>query len=166
MRCPRTLRKKNDLKIERTPQKTIGLLGNNRAESIGRTLVSFRFRGEEQSYIREFHVLRKSVCDVILGKSFLAETQTFTKFAHRIVERVRVAIRKCDRLFLLDESPGDGDRIRCTVNGVPAAALPDTGSDRVELVAHPHKFEAHSPPHIPAVMHVNAAVIQTSTSWL
>jgi len=121
--------KKHDLKIDRTPQKAIGLLGNNRAESIGRALVSFRFRGENQSYVREFHVLRKSVCDVILSKYFLAETQTFTKFAHRIVEQVRMGIRKCDRLFLLDESPGDGDRIRCTVNGVPAAALPDTGSD-------------------------------------
>lgn len=118
---------KNRLSIEYTPVKTIGLLGNNRTESIGRTFVNFQFRGEQQSYWREFHILRRSVCDVILGKSFLAETQTLSKFAHRIVERIRMGIRKCDRLFLLDESPGD--RIRCTVNGVPAAALPDTGSD-------------------------------------
>lgn len=64
---------------------------------------------------------------MILGKPLLAETQTLTKFVGRIIQRVRLCIRKRDRLFLLDEQPKD--RIQCSVNGVFAAALPDTGSD-------------------------------------
>ncbi|KAK1754760.1 hypothetical protein QBC47DRAFT_225662 [Echria macrotheca] len=118
---------RHKLRVVPTPAEPIKLLGNNRVESIGRVFASFRFQGERQGYWREFHVLRRSLCDVILGKSFLAETQTLTKFASRIIQRVRLCVRKRDRLFLLDEQPKD--QIRCSVNGVIAAALPDTGSD-------------------------------------
>lgn len=119
--------RQNKLRVRYTFPETIDLLGGNTAESIGRVFACFRFKGEKRGYWREFHVLRQSLCDVVLGKSFLAETQTLTKFRRRISERLRLCIRKHSRLFLMDES--HGDLIRCTVNGAAAAALPDTGSD-------------------------------------
>ena len=117
------------LRVVPTASEFIGILGTNRAESIGRVSACFRFQGEERAYWREFHVLRKSVCDVVLGKHFLDETKTLTEFARRIVERVRLCLRRHDRLFLLDESPRD--LIRCTINGAEAGAFPGTGSDLV-----------------------------------
>jgi hypothetical protein len=122
-----TFAARHKLRVVPTEPEFIGLLGRNRAESVGRVSACFRFQGEEQGYWQEFHVLRKSVCDVVLGKHFLAETETLTKFARRILERVRLCLRRHDCLFLLDESPRD--LIRCTVNGAEAAAFPDTGSD-------------------------------------
>jgi len=110
-----------------TPSKSIGLLSGNHAKSIGRVSVCFRFKNEARGYWRDFHVLRKSVCDVILGKRFLAETKTLTKFTTRITERIRLCVRRRGRLFLLDDS--QRDVIRCEVNGVQAQAFPDTGSD-------------------------------------
>ena len=41
----------------------------------------FQFQDEEWGYWREFHVLRESVCDVVLGKQFLAGKKTPAKFA-------------------------------------------------------------------------------------
>ncbi|KAK1829172.1 hypothetical protein QBC39DRAFT_137574 [Podospora conica] len=135
---------RHKLRVIHTPMQPISLVGDNRAESIGHVFVNFQFQGEQQSYRREFHVLRKSVCDIILGKSFLAETETLTKFTRRITERVRLGIRRRDRLFLLDESPKD--RIRCSVNGTAATAVPDTGSDLMLIsaeFAERHGFKIH-----------------------
>jgi len=125
-----TFAKKNHFKIERTPQKTIGLLENNCAKSVGRTIVSFRFRGEKQSYVREFHILRKSVCDIILGRSFLAETQTLTKFSHASLSEYEWGFKNMI-FFSFSISPPETDHIRCTVNGVPAATLPNMGSNLI-----------------------------------
>lgn len=88
---------------------------------------AFKFQGEQQTYTRHFCVLRDCVFDMVLDREFLQKTKTLTDFCHRIVERVRPCIQKESRLFLLDETPKD--RIRCSVNGVRAAAFPDTRSD-------------------------------------
>lgn len=115
------------LQIQVANPQSITLIGGHTAESLGRAIGYFRFRGNGHTYRREFHVLRKSVYDVVLGRKFLDQTRTFTKFSHRIVERFRPCIQGGDRLFLMDESPND--RIRCAVNGSEASAFPDTGSE-------------------------------------
>lgn len=117
----------NGLEIETTEQESIPLLGGHAAESIGRVVAQFKFKGETGIHHLEFHVLRKSVQDVILGRSFLNKTKTFTKHAHRIVHCVRPCIQRGNRLFLMDQAPRE--RIRCSVNGSAATAFPDTGSD-------------------------------------
>ncbi|KAI1800582.1 hypothetical protein F4811DRAFT_21836 [Daldinia bambusicola] len=119
--------KQHGLTIEPTDTQKIYLPGGNRTESIGRTVGHFKFKGESQSYRREFRVLRKSMYDLVLGRRFLTETKTLTDFQHRIKKSYRPCIQKGNRLFLMDESPKD--RLCCTINGCRASAFPDTGSD-------------------------------------
>lgn len=90
-------------------------------------MANFMFQGEGHVYNRPFHVLRDSICDVVLGKAFLDETETLTKNSHRIFERMRLGIQKDYRFFLLKESPTE--LLRCTLNGADALAFADTGSD-------------------------------------
>ncbi|KAK0745622.1 hypothetical protein B0T18DRAFT_428743 [Schizothecium vesticola] len=98
-------------------------------QSIGRVVGDFKFQAETRVFRREFHVLRKSVYGVVLGRAFLDQTKTLIQFCHRIVERIRPCLQQRSRLFLLDKSPCLKGRIRCAVNGAEAAAFPDTGSD-------------------------------------
>lgn len=122
-----TFARRHGLKIDTADTKSITLMGGHVAESVGRVVGHFKFKGEKGAYRREFHVLRKSLHDVILGRSFLDETETLTKHDYRIVHAVRPCIQKGRRLFLMDETPEE--RIRCAVNGAAASAFPDTGSD-------------------------------------
>ena len=115
------------LKIKTTDKKSIPLLGGHIAESVGRIVGHFKFQGERQVYRREFHVIRKSVYDLVLGRTFLDQTKTLTEYRHRIVRRIRPCVKKGKRLFLMDESPKE--RLRCNVNGAQASVFPDTGSE-------------------------------------
>jgi hypothetical protein len=119
--------KRHGLKIKATDMESIRLPGGHTAESIGRIVGHFKFQGERRVYSRQFHVLRKSVYDLVLGRKLLDQTKTLTKFCPRIVERARPCVQEGSRLFLLDESPKE--RLRCTVNGTEASAFPDTGSE-------------------------------------
>jgi hypothetical protein len=119
--------KQHGLRIKATNTQSIRLLGGYRAESVGRVVSHFKFQGENHAYCREFHVLRQSIYDVVLGRNFLNQTKTLTEFYRRIVKRVRPCVQNGNRLFLLDESPKDC--LRCTVNGSEASAFPDTGSE-------------------------------------
>ncbi|RSL78318.1 hypothetical protein CEP51_008314 [Fusarium floridanum] len=113
--------------IDATGTQTIRLPGGNITESVGRVVGDFKFQRESDVYQCQFHVLRDSVFDLVLGRRFLDLTKTLTDFSHRIVERVRPCYQKGSRLFLMGESPKD--RLRCVVNGFEASALPDTGSE-------------------------------------
>ncbi|KAJ3479226.1 hypothetical protein NLG97_g8371 [Lecanicillium saksenae] len=119
--------RRNHFEIDESEPLAIPLLGGCVAKSIGRIFVDFRFKGERRKYLEEFHVLQRSSHDVILGKSFLEYTETLTKYSDRILYDVRSCIRRGNRLFLMDQAPRE--RIRCSVNGSTASALPDTGSD-------------------------------------
>jgi hypothetical protein len=119
--------KQHGLKIKATDTKSIRLPGGHITEIVGQIVGHFKFQGERHVYSRQFHVLRRSVYDLVLGRKFLDQTETLTKFCHRIVARVRPCVQKGSRLFLLDESPKE--RLRCTVNGAEASAFPDTGSE-------------------------------------
>lgn len=120
---------KHGIKIEPAEHLSIRLPGGSKAESYGQITGHFQFQGESRAYERSFRVLRRSVHDMVLGRSFLHLTKTLTDFSHRIVSRMRPCLQKGSRLFLLDESPHD--QIRCKVNGVETAAFPDTGSDLI-----------------------------------
>ncbi|KAI8683390.1 hypothetical protein NCS57_00003100 [Fusarium keratoplasticum] len=113
--------------IDATDTQTIRLPGGNTTESVGRTVGDFKFHRESDVYRCEFHVLRDSVFDLVLGRGFLDLTKTLTDFSHRIVERIRPCYQKGSRLFLMGESPKD--RLHCVVNGFKASAIPDTGSE-------------------------------------
>lgn len=119
--------RRHGLRIKASDTQSIRLIGGHRAESVGRIVGHFKFQGEKHVYRREFHVLRKSVYDLVLGRNFLDRTETFTEHRHRVVKRIRSCVQKGKRLFLLDESPKE--RLRCTVNGAEASAFPDTGSE-------------------------------------
>ncbi|KAK1752744.1 hypothetical protein QBC47DRAFT_416364 [Echria macrotheca] len=136
--------RKHCLEVEPANKLRIPLPGGRHAESYGRVVGRFQFHGENQVYKRCFRVLRKSVYDVVLGRSFLDLTRTLTSFTHRIISRMRPCIRDGSRLFLLDEAPRD--RLRCTVNGVETAAFPDTGSDLMLVsgdFARRNNFKVH-----------------------
>jgi len=117
------------LRVVPTASEFIGLLVTNQAESIGRITARFRFQDEEWGYWREFHALHESVCNVVLGKQFLAGKKTLTEFARQTFERGRLHSRQDGRLFPPEEITGD--LLRCTVNGAEAAAFPGTGSDLI-----------------------------------
>ncbi|OAA54184.1 Peptidase aspartic [Cordyceps fumosorosea ARSEF 2679] len=123
--------RRHNLEIDTTTSVcSIPLMGGNVAHSIGRVTGCFKFKGRGSSSHRcEFHVLRKSLHDVILGRAFLDETETLTLYSHRIVQVVRPCLRRGKRLFLLDNETPKAARIRCAVNGASASAFPDTGSD-------------------------------------
>lgn len=118
---------RHGLQISPTKTQSIRLLGGHTADSVGRVVGLFKFRNEEGAYRREFHVLRKSVYDVVLGRGFLDWSKTLTEHFHRVVGRTRPCVRNGNRLFLLDESPDE--HLRCNVNGARASAFLDTGSD-------------------------------------
>ena len=119
--------RRHGLKVKATDTQSICLLGGHIAESVGRIDGHFMFQGETHVYHCVFHVLRKSVYDLVLGRKFLYQTNTLDEHRHRIVRRIRPCVQKGKRLFLLDESPKEC--LRCTVNGSEASAFPDTGSD-------------------------------------
>ena len=116
----------NSWRVRAADTQSIRLIIGHVAESVGRIVGDFKFKGEKHGYRREFHVLRNSVYDLVLGRQFLDQTKTLTESCHRIVKRVRPCVQNKSRLFLLDESPKD--RLRCTVNGPEASAFADTGS--------------------------------------
>lgn len=128
---------------------SVRLPGGHQATSVGRIVGDFKFQGEKHVYRREFHVLRNSMYDLVLGKAFLNLTETLTKHCHRIIEKVRPGLRVGGRLFLLGQPSRDG--LPCSVNGAEAWALPDTGSDVMAVSAsfarrhnlHVHCEEVH-----------------------
>lgn len=92
-------------------------------QTIGTTTVPFSFSGEEQSYELEFHIAPKLSRDSIVGAPFLQSTKTFTEFKHRIKRRPR---RMIPRLGFVSMPQS---QMMGFMNGTPAKALPDTGSE-------------------------------------
>jgi hypothetical protein len=93
--------------------------------TLGTVSRPIRFAGESETYMREFHVLPKCVHDIILGSPFLRLTQTFTKFRHRIVNKLR-GLSSRHRVCFTGSSQ---QMLAGWANGQSVLALPDTGSD-------------------------------------
>lgn len=130
--------------IKTTDAKIIRLPGGCVAESVGRVVGIFKLKGEEQGYLREFEVLHNCIHNVVLGRSFLDLTNTFTSFCHRIVESVRPCLQRGRRLFLLGDSTHQS--LNCKANGIDASAFPDTGSELMLIsgeFARRNSFKVH-----------------------
>lgn len=97
-------------------------------KSLGTVILPFSFKGETSSHELEFHVIPKSVHDVVLGESFLRLTETFSRFKDRVIRKVRHTLSR--RLLYLG-SPQQ--RIAGYLNEVAVGALGDTGSDILAL---------------------------------
>jgi len=93
---------------------------------VGTTTLPFSFAGETTPYELTFHVLRKSLHDVILGSTFLRVSETFTRFAHRVGRKIRESVgRGIHRLCFL----GSQQYVNGIANNVRVDAVPDTGAD-------------------------------------
>ena len=93
---------------------------------VGTTTLPFSFVGETTTHDLTFHVLRKSVHDVILGSAFLQASETFTRFAHRVGRKIRESVgRGVHRLCFLESQ----QFVNGMANGVAVDAVPDTGAD-------------------------------------
>jgi predicted aspartyl protease len=92
---------------------------------VGTTTLLFSFAGEETKHDLTFHVLRKSVHDVILGGAFLRASETFTRFAHRVGRKIRESVGHGIRglCFL-----GSQEYVRGAIDGISVDAVPDTGA--------------------------------------
>lgn len=104
--------------------------------TLGTVMVPFSFAGESWKHHLEFHVLRRSLYDVILGAPFLRATKTFTEFAHRISHRIRRVMRPARACFL----GAANQRMSGWLAGERADALPDTGSD-ISLISSAYAEE-------------------------
>jgi len=104
---------------------TIG--SGSRVSTTGVVTAPFRFKGEHKVYDLKFHLLPNCIHDVILGKSFLKLTETFTNlsnFYSRVKQRVIKGISQFDFLYL----GAAGDMFDGCINGKQQLALADFGS--------------------------------------
>lgn len=93
--------------------------------SIGTVSLPFSFEGEKSTFSIVFTVMPNCVHDVILSNSFLRTTETLTRFPSRLKSNFVPSLHM-PRLRLLGTPK---QRILGSINGLPAVALPDTGSD-------------------------------------
>lgn len=136
--------KQHNIKVDRTRTISVRLPKGNSIETVGTALAEFKFKAEETVYNLKFDVMKQSVWDVVLSERFLTETKTLTEHRSCIHERLRPCIRSGNRLCLLGQTGKDG--IPCSVNGQPARALPDTGSDLMLIsgdFARRNNFRVH-----------------------
>jgi hypothetical protein len=117
--------KRNHFKINSSTKGKLRTARGSQVNTLGTVSRTVRFPGEPEEYIREFHVLPKCVHDIILGSPFLRLTQTFTKFRHRIVKKLR-GMSPRHRVCLTGSSQ---EMLSGWANGQSILALPDTGSD-------------------------------------
>jgi hypothetical protein len=117
--------KRNHLKINSSTKGRLQTAKGSHVNTLGTVSRTVRFSGEPEEYIREFHVLPKCVHDIILGSPFLRLTQTFTKFRHRIVKKLR-GMSPRHRVCLTGPAQ---EMLSGWANGQSILALPDTGSD-------------------------------------
>jgi hypothetical protein len=117
--------KRNHLKIDSSRRTRMRTAKGSHFNTLGTVLQPIHFAEEPEIYMREFHVLPKCVHDIILGGPFLSLTQTFTKFAHRVVKKLR-GLSSRHRVC----STGSSQQMLAGwANGQSVLALPDTGSD-------------------------------------
>ncbi|KAH3995783.1 hypothetical protein HBI56_105480 [Parastagonospora nodorum] len=106
---------------------TIRVGSGKQIKTSGSVVTSFRFRYEFKKYTLKFDLLPDCVHDVILGKSFLKATKTFSSLANcasRVVKRIIMGLKSFRCLYLGDAAP----MFKGFVNGVEQQALADSGS--------------------------------------
>jgi hypothetical protein len=114
------------LRIDENVRKRVKVGDGSTIRVVGTTTLPFTFAGEPEKHNLTFHVLRKSVHDVVLGSTFLRASETFTRFAHRVGRRIREAVGNgIHRVHFL----GSQQYVNGVANGVHVDAVPDTGAD-------------------------------------
>lgn len=114
------------LTIDSSRRKHVKVGDGSTIRVAGTTTLPFTFAGESTSHDLTFHVLRRSVHDVILGSAFLRASETFTRFAHRVGRKIREAANPgIQRVCFL----GSQQYVSGAANGVYVDAVPDTGAD-------------------------------------
>jgi predicted aspartyl protease len=117
---------RNGIKITKNLRRSVQVGDGSRICVFGTTTLPFSFAGEEPTHDLTFHVLQRSVHDVILGSSFLRASKTFTQFAHRVGRKERESVGpRIYRVHFL----GSHQYVRGMANGVGVNASPDTGAD-------------------------------------
>ncbi|KAH7184789.1 uncharacterized protein B0J16DRAFT_340467 [Fusarium flagelliforme] len=104
----------------------IQLPGGKQVLSPGTVKVPFSFARELEEYQLDCWIIPGCTSDLILSGTFLRATETLTKFKKRVKETLSQTKQTCLRLRLLGN---ERQRIFGSLNGRPALALPDTGSD-------------------------------------
>ncbi|ORY06038.1 hypothetical protein BCR34DRAFT_41787 [Clohesyomyces aquaticus] len=119
-----------DAGVNATGARTIELPTGHTIRTLGTVNVAILFEGESTVYRQTFHVLKSSRHKMILGKPFLETTQTLTKFAHRIRERLTSLATSIPRLHLLGSVT---ERVIGSINGIPTRGVDDIGSDVIVI---------------------------------
>jgi predicted aspartyl protease len=117
---------RNGITIEKDLRRRVTVGDGSKICVVGTTTLPFSFAGEKTTHDLTFHVLQRSVHDVILGSSFLRASKTFTQFAHRVGRKVRESAGPgIYRVHFL----GSQQYVKGMANGVGVNAVPDTGAD-------------------------------------
>jgi hypothetical protein len=115
------------LKISRKSTRSVIIGSGMKIMTIGTTcLPPFRFQEEMELHSPLFHVVPKCLHNIILGRSFLKITQTFStlaNFARRVKERMTNGVTH-QLLYLGDSVP----HFSGLINGKPQEALADSGA--------------------------------------
>ncbi|KAH7130764.1 hypothetical protein B0J11DRAFT_524050 [Dendryphion nanum] len=117
------------LPINRVERSSVRIGNGKEIKTNGTVQTSFRFRNESSQHMLKFHILPDCVQNVILGKSFLKMTQTFSSmanFTRRVKERIIDGLpARHDFLYLGDSAP----KFTGLINGSPQEALADSGAN-------------------------------------
>lgn len=116
--------------VNRAETRGITLPDGHKITTKGTISISFRFQGEKSMFQRTFHVLKRSIHDVVLRRSFLETTSTLTTLLHRIEVKAVSWSSKILQLHLLGSI---APRVSGTMNGMAVHATDDIGSDVVAI---------------------------------
>lgn len=122
----RRFAKKHQLAVDRADIRTVILPNGRTLSTMGTATLQFHFKGEKESFRRTFHVLKNSIYDVVLGRSFLDATETLGTFMHRIKTKTASWFSKLPRVHLLGSI---APRVTGSINGAFVNAIDDIGSD-------------------------------------
>ena len=115
------------LPINRSVGRKVTVGGGKEVTTVGTATAPFRFKGEYGVHDLKFYLLPNCIHDVILGKSFLKFTETFSilsNFYRRVKERVVRGISQFHLLYLGASSP----MFEGSINGQPQTGLADSGA--------------------------------------
>ncbi|KAH9863013.1 hypothetical protein J1614_010683 [Plenodomus biglobosus] len=122
----RRFAKKHQLAVDGADVRTVVLPNGRKISTKGTVTLRFRFTGEKENFRRTFHVLKNSIHDVILGRSFLEATETLGLFMHRIKTKAASWFSRLPRVHLLGSI---APRVSGSINGALVNAVDDIGSD-------------------------------------
>ncbi|KAH7395135.1 hypothetical protein DE146DRAFT_633488 [Phaeosphaeria sp. MPI-PUGE-AT-0046c] len=118
--------KRLGLVIDRKQVMSVLTGSGNTLKTIGSATARLRFKHDPEVYALRFEILSNCVHDLILGKSFLKATKTFSSVANqarRVLTRIANKLTQHHALFLGDGAP----RFSGTLNGKHQTALADSG---------------------------------------